>query len=694
MVRISPSAGRLLRLAGISLIMLFVELACIRWLSAEIRPFAFYKNVVLMACFLGMGAGATLGRGRGEGRWFVPALAGLVLLVHLSAPHLSLLLPPHGDQFVWAAYTHDIGQGLRFYLALITITALTCGVFFLGGQVLGAAFEDLDPLPAYSANLLGSLAGTLAFTALCATRTPPAIWFAAALIGATFLQWKEVPRPVALGSTALALVFFWLVSAPAIWSPYYKLTVLREVTRDGKPWGVRIEANGVYQLKALDLRPEFLKPYGAAAELFRLHYDLPYMLSASRPRRVLVIGAGAGNDVAAAIRAGAESVTAVEIDPVIAAIGRLRHPENPYGSPRVELIVDDGRAYLTRAREKFDLIVFGLIDSHSVVSSVSNVRLDSFLYTEEALARARQLLTPGGLIAVSFSSGFGESWWVLQRIEKSIATVFGQAPIALDIGYDHGYMFLAGPGAPIGFADPQLRQRAEAARVQLAQDLGPVKELTDDWPFLYIRGPYVPIEFLILFAALLVLATLLVTRLVPGGVRGIEAPFFFLGAGFFLLEVRNLAELSLVFGSTWIVNAFVIAGVLTMALIANIVAGRVNVHRGAAFLLLLAAVSISFFSPVRQFAGFPLVARTAASVVVLSLPFLFSGLVFSSAFREAKSPAVAYGSNLLGAMFGGVIENASMAYGFHALSAFALLIYAVAWITLRRSRPVGQLATG
>src|SRR5258708_22800066 len=152
MVRISPSAGRLLRLAGISLIILFVELACIRWLSAEIRAFAFYKNVVLMACFLGMGAGATLGRTRGEGRWFVPALAGFVLLVHLSAPQLSGLVPPHGDQLVWDLSTQDLGQGLRFYLALITITALTCGVFFVGGQALGAAFPELDSLPAYSAD--------------------------------------------------------------------------------------------------------------------------------------------------------------------------------------------------------------------------------------------------------------------------------------------------------------------------------------------------------------------------------------------------------------------------------------------------------------------------------------------------------------------------------------------------------------
>ena len=684
MLRISPRTGRLLKLAGISLILLFVELACIRWLAAEIRSFAFYKNVVLMACFLGMGAGATLGRARGGARWFVPALAGLVLLVHLAAPALNPLVPPGGDLFVWNRSTHDLRQILQFYVALITIAVLTCGVFFLGGQALGAAFEDLDPLPAYSANLIGSLAGTLAFTALSATMTPPAVWFGLALVGASTLQWRELSRPVALGAAALALLFFWLVPSAAIWSPYYKLTVTREQTPDGKPWGVSISANGFYHLKAVDLRPEFLKPYGAGAEQIRLHYDLPYLLSPSRPGRVLVVGAGAGNDVAAALRAGAESVVAVEIDPAIAEIGRRLHPERPYGSPRVQLVIDDGRAYLTRAKAKFDLIVFGLIDSHGVVSSLSNVRLDSYLYTEEALARASELLSPRGMIAVSFSSGFGESWWILQRIESSIAAVFGKTPLALAVGYDQGYMFLAGPGAPTALADPGLRRRAETARAQLAENFGPVKELTDDWPFLYIRGPYIPTEFLVLFAALLVLATLLVTRMIPGGARGIGAPFFFLGAGFFLLEVRNLAELSLVFGSTWIVNALVIAGVLAMALLANLLAGRLTLHPGAGFALLLAAVSLGLLSPVRQFAGLPLVPRTIASVLVLSLPFFFSGLVFSSMFREAKVPAVAYGSNLLGAVFGGVIENASMIYGFRALSVFALAIYAVAWLFIRR----------
>src|SRR5205085_8394002 len=94
------------------------------------------------------------------------------------------------------------------------------------------------------------------------------------------------------------------------------------------------------------------------------------------------------------------------------------------------------------------------------------------------------------------------------------------------------------------------------------------------------------------------------------------------------------------------------------------------------------AVSVSFWSPVRHIAGLTPALRTLLATLVLSLPFFFSGLVFSSAFRDALSPEVAYGSNLLGAMFGGVLENASIIHGLRSLSAFALATYGLAWLSL------------
>ena len=69
-------------------------------------------------------------------------------------------------------------------------------------------------------------------------------------------------------------------------------------------------------------RPDLYPP----GEIPRSHYVLPFRLAGPRGR-VLVVGSGTGNDVAGALAAGAWAVDAVEIDPLIAGVGRDRHPE-------------------------------------------------------------------------------------------------------------------------------------------------------------------------------------------------------------------------------------------------------------------------------------------------------------------------------------------------------------------------------
>jgi spermine/spermidine synthase len=406
-----------------------------------------------------------------------------------------------------------------------------------------------------------------------------------------------------------------------------------------------------------------------------------------KPRQVLVLGAGGGNDVAAAVRNGATSVAAVEIDPVIASLGRLLHPEKPYDAPQVRLVVDDARNFLERARDRYDLIVFGLVDSHTVVAAMSNIRLDSFLYTRESFARARDLLTPDGMIALSFSSGYGESYWLLRRIAYMLEYTFGTPPVILEVGYDGGFVFLAGPQAPRQLTDPVDRGRAESAQSRFQGHLGGVasEPATDDWPFMYLRGRFIPTEYWIIGAVVFVFALAMVWRLVPGGLAAVDGHFFCLGAAFLLLEVRNLAELSLLFGSTWMVNAFVIAGVLVMAFVANVVAGRFRVPETAVFAALALSVALSFFSPVTYLAGMDPWVRMLLGTAILSLPFFFSGLVFSTSFKATASPAVAYGSNLLGAV-GGLLEQGSLAHGIRSLSLLALVIYALAYLLLQRRR--------
>ena len=190
--------------------------------------------------------------------------------------------------------------------------------------------------------------------------------------------------------------------------------------REGKWVNIhkRLDVADIYYMDITDLSDAFVRKYPRFyGEDIRLYsYNLPYTLL--HPKSVCVVGSGGGNDVAAALRAGVEEVVAVEIDPVIAEAGRLHHPERPYQDPRVTLVVDDARHFFNQTRKKFDLVVFGLLDSHALLSGFGSVRLDNYVYTREAFERVRCLLKPGGSVACCFAGG---PPWIYERFDRLFA---------------------------------------------------------------------------------------------------------------------------------------------------------------------------------------------------------------------------------------------------------------------------------
>jgi spermidine synthase len=131
--------------------------------------------------------------------------------------------------------------------------------------------------------------------------------------------------------------------------------------------------------------------------------------TAPAPRAGRRRGLGTGNDVAAALRAGAGAVDAVEIDPAIQELGRIYHPELPYSDPRVRFVNDDARSFLRTTSATYDLIVYGLLDSHTLLSHASSVRLDSFVYIVEGFRETRAHLRDDGVVSLSFAILSGSS---------------------------------------------------------------------------------------------------------------------------------------------------------------------------------------------------------------------------------------------------------------------------------------------
>ena len=119
--------------------------------------------------------------------------------------------------------------------------------------------------------------------------------------------------------------------------------------------------------------------------LMRSLISIPAGLAEPEGGDVLIIGAGSGNDVSAALQRDADRVDAVEIDGTLMEIAEANHPDRPYDDARVEVHIDDGRAFLERTDRKWDKILFALPDSLTLVPGQSSVRLESYLFTREDL---------------------------------------------------------------------------------------------------------------------------------------------------------------------------------------------------------------------------------------------------------------------------------------------------------------------
>ena len=253
---------------------------------------------------------------------------------------------------------------------------------------------------------------------------------------------------------------------------------------------------------------------------------------------------------------------AVEIDPQLARIGRDFHPEGVYADPRVTVHVNDGRAFLNSNAEKYDLVIYALTDSLTLVSSTPGVRLESFLFTEESLAQAREHLAGDG---VSVMYNLYREPWLVTRLGTMIGDVFGHEPLVRMIGSAEAVL-AAGPA--VEGLGAQAADRSDA----LPRIAGPVPvPATDDWPFLYLRAPGVAPYYLAGLAFMLAFAlapSLGAARASGTSVRRFSPHFFVLGVAFLLLETKSLITFSLLFGTTWLVNALVFFAILASVLAA------------------------------------------------------------------------------------------------------------------------------
>lgn len=674
-----------LAIVGAAALSLLLELAVIRWQSTLFEFFSFYKNLSLLSCFAGLGLGYALADRRRIPLGLVIPLLGWQFALMLAlrfgmgdAQTQSLRVVPFREQLnMGLLVVRTLADGAAFYLFLSLIFLLTVLAFLPVGQLCGRLMQRRGTLSAYGLNLLGSLAGVVLMLILSWLWTPPLLWFAVCFLG-LLLFYTRKPSTILLGSSAAVaalMVLGWPVDSVQnkIYSPY------QELEFSAGPRGLLVlRAAGHYYQRILDLASSNVAA-AADPELkhMRDYYELPYRIYGA-PADVAVVGAGTGNDVAAALRAGARHVDAIEIDPAILMLGETAHPEHPYQDGRVRPIVNDARSFLRTTDHTYDMIVYGLLDSHTLLSQASSVRLDSYVYTVEALREARARLAPGGMISLSFT--------ILNRdlgrkIYLMMEQAFGRPPLCIRTDYDLSTIFLEAKDRAVVLPSQLLHETgfhdetSFFANPELHADVS-----TDDWPFFYMPQRVYPLSYVVVIALIVLLSVLVTANFLGERPQFSQLPFFFLGAGFMLVETKGITELGLTFGNSWQVIGVIIVGILAMAFLGNCLVQWLHIRRPVVpYLFLFASLGLGWF--IARSGGLPSSPLgRLETALVLTVPMLFSGIVFSTLLGVRGGISSIMAVNLLGAMAGGLLEYNSMYLGFRALYLIAMGLYAAAFL--------------
>lgn len=660
---------------------LFAELMVIRWHASAFQLFGYFKNISLLSCFLGLGIGYSMARRKSLSILLVlPALSiqfiGMLLLRYTQLQ--TALQSPISEQLTLGlAQATSFNRTLMVYGFLIMVVIFNMLTFIPFGHLVSRLMLRKPKLVAYSWNLAGSLTGILLFSLIAFFWSPPAIWFLLTAFGvypfifkARKLLWLSVVSAF-LAVAVFSIPFY--TDRIDVYSPYQLITVHLE--RNAPPV---LQVNNVFYQRIIDLRRDSSQRVDNKKFDSQInYYDLPYLIK-SEPEKVLIVGSGTGNDVAAALRGNADRIDAVEIDPVILRYGEKFHPEKPYQDERVRTILDDARHFIRKSTDKYDLIVYGLLDSHTLLSGKSSVRLDSFVYTVEGFNEAKNLLTDKGMIALSFSvlsEELGKKLFLMLQ-----AAFDGQDPVIYKTEVGGGaLLYIIGPGVPSSLDNintPLENVTDKYKNPEIVTDIS-----TDDWPFFYMPVRKYPVSSIMIVILLLFISLLSIRQYLPKlNASSFSITAFFLGAGFMLVETKNITELSLAFGNTWLVISAVITGILTMAFLANLIIMKWGTPRSIiTYGLLGLSLVLGMLFSTYGFIGLPDILAKLLSLFLLTIPLFFSGFAFSSELAIRADVSAALSANLMGAMLGGFLEYNSMYFGFSSLYIFAIIMYMFAF---------------
>jgi hypothetical protein len=286
--------------------------------------------------------------------------------------------------------------------------------------------------------------------------------------------------------------------------------------------------------------------------------------------------------------------------------------------------------------------------------------------------------------------------WIVDRLAGTLDDAFGHAPCVYAVPQVTALAVLT-----VGRSAAD--QRCSATTWKRPANTPP--PATDDRPFVYLRNPGIPGLYrstllMIIVVSVLAIALVLVMNAVQGGAGAARRlrsqarqmwsyrDLFLLGVAFLLLETKSVTGFALLFGTTWLVNAFVFAGVLLAVLAAVELTARVPTPPiPVMYALLLGSLLLAWAVPPSFLLGLDVWLRLIVAVVIAVLPIFAANVIFAKRFADTADAPLAFGTNLLGAILGGCLEYLSLEFGYRALLVIAAALYVAAFAVRPRNRP-------
>jgi hypothetical protein len=416
---------RWLAILLVSLAGLLLEVGYTRVVSFKL--WYYYTYLVIGLSLLGIGSGGILvaiwGGLKRAATERIIALASLAGAVSVAVGFVVVAVMPINTYNIWdygtnASSTNMIGLSMICLALLPAFVAIGVVV----ATLLGRAGDQVGRV--YFADLVGAGFGCLLAVPLNALLGPPAVIALAGLILAvTGLLWLPRRRsPLVVAGLAVTLTLAVSVvfddqvipdvraedtktdlreSSYGEWGPVFRV----DVSPPRGPDHVRVLSHdGTYGSALWEFD-------GDVESLTRFDNDsraIPFRVLDDPPERELIIGSAGGNEILASLYFDAPRIEAVELNPVTVSLLNDRYADltgHLPDRPEVDLTVGDGRSYLARHDDDYDLVWFVATDSYAATNAASFgafVLSESYLYTTEMVEETLDHLTDDGIMVVQF----------------------------------------------------------------------------------------------------------------------------------------------------------------------------------------------------------------------------------------------------------------------------------------------------